>query len=287
MDKQTACTKAIIPVAGFGTRRLPITKAVEKCMLPIGDRPIIDYVVEDCLKAGVKDFYFVVGEEFAQLKRYYGHHQLLEEHLRDHNKQTELDQILGLTQKARFHYVIQDQHQPYGTAVPVALCARMINEGEQVLVAGGDDFVYRPDGSSQMARLLNAVHGAGVTAGMLAAEVPQKDVGRYGVLQAHPDTAGNLIFEKVVEHPDPQTTPSTLINITKFVFDSTMLDCAKKVLDLPPAANGEYQLTDALNLYSKQKHLLVLPVDGEYLDGGTTEGWLYANNRILGNTAAR
>lgn len=280
-DKPT-CTKAIIPVAGFGTRRLPITKAVEKCMLPIGDRPIIDYVVEDCLKAGVKDFYFVVGEEFAQLKRYYGHHQLLEEHLRAHNKTEELEQILALAEKARFHYVIQDQHQPYGTAVPVALCARMIGEGEQVIVAGGDDFVYNTDGSSEMERLLKATQVAGVSAGMLASEVPRKNVGRYGVLQTHSDGTGNLIFEKVVEHPDPETAPSNLINITKFVFDSAMLDCAKKVLDMPPAANGEYQLTEALNLYSKQKQLLVLPAQGEYLDGGTTEGWLYANNRIVG-----
>ncbi len=284
MSDKTRCTKAIIPVAGFGTRRLPITKAVEKCMLPIGDRPIIDYVVEDCLKAGVQDFYFVVGEEFAQLKRYYGRHQLLEEHLRDHGKTTELEQIIALSEKARFHFVIQDQHQPYGTAVPVALCARMISVGEQVLVAGGDDFVYNPDGSSEMQRLLDAVNGSGVTAGMLAAEVPRADTGRYGVLQTRTDNNGNLVFEKVVEHPDPATAPSTLINITKFVFDRAMLDCAKKVLDMPPADNGEYQLTEALNLYSQQKQLLVLPAKGEYLDGGTTHGWLAANNRVLSDT---
>lgn len=284
MSQPITCTKAIIPVAGFGTRRLPITKAVEKCMLPIGDRPIIDYVVEDCLKAGVQDFYFVVGEEFAQLKRYYGRHQLLEEHLRDHGKTKELEQIIALSEKARFHFVIQDQHQPYGTAVPVALCARLISVDERVLVAGGDDFVYNPDGSSEMQRLLAAVDQAEVTAGMLAAHVPREDTGRYGVLQTRDDANGNMMFEKVVEHPDPQTAPSTLINITKFVFDREMLSCAKQVLDMPPADNGEYQLTEALNLYSQKKPLLVLPVTGEYLDGGTTEGWLAANNRVLGGT---
>lgn len=277
------CTKAIIPVAGFGTRRLPITKAVEKCMLPIGDRPIIDYVVEDCLKAGVQDFYFVVGEEFSQLKRYYGHHQLLEEHLKDHGKTHELEQINALADKARFHYIIQDQHQPYGTAVPIALCARMIAPGEQVLVAGGDDFVYNPDGSSEMARLLQAVNQADATSGMLAAEVPHEETARYGVLQTNTDEKGHMLFQQVVEHPDPATSPSNLINITKFVFDSEMLDCAKKILDLPPAANGEYQLTDALNLYSQRgKKLVVLPAAGEYLDGGTTQGWLHANNRVVG-----
>ena len=285
MSNTPICTKAIIPVAGFGTRRLPITKAVEKCMLPIGDRPIIDYVVEDCLNAGVQDFYFVVGEEFEQLKRYYGHHQLLEEHLRAHGKTAELERINALADKARFHYIIQDQHQPYGTAVPIALCARLIAPGELVLVAGGDDFVYNIDGTSEMARLLEAVNKSGATCGMLAAEIPREETGRYGVLQTETDSDGNMVFQQVIEHPDPATTPSNLINITKFVFDSEMLECAKKVLDMPPAANGEYQLTEALNLYTQQsgKHLIVLPAHGEYLDGGTTKGWLHANNRILGN----
>ena len=283
MSETPVCTKAIIPVAGFGTRRLPITKAVEKCMLPIGDRPVIDYVVEDCLKAGVRDIYFVVGEEFQQLKRYYGHHQLLEEHLRSHDKTAELEQINALADKARFHYIIQDQHQPYGTAVPIALCARLIAPGEQVLVAGGDDFVLNEDGASEMMRLLEAVNKAGATAGMLAAEIPREETGRYGVLQTTTDDDGNMIFQQVVEHPDPTTTPNTLINITKFVFDSDMLECAKKVLEMPPAANGEYQLTEALNLYSKHdRRLVVLPIRGEYLDGGTTTGWLHANNRIVG-----
>src|SRR5688500_14108078 len=113
MPDSLICKKAIIPVAGFGTRRLPITKAVEKCMLPVGNRPLIDYVVEDCIKAGVEEFYFVVGEEFQQLKRYYGHNQLLEEYLQRNGKQEALDEILAIAHKARFHYVIQDQHQPY------------------------------------------------------------------------------------------------------------------------------------------------------------------------------
>jgi UTP--glucose-1-phosphate uridylyltransferase len=275
------CTKAIIAVAGYGTRRLPITKAIEKCMLPVGNRPIVDYVVEDCIKAGVTEFFFVVGEEFAQLKRYYGHNQLLEEYLRAHNKLEALQEILDLADKARFHYVIQDQHQPYGTAVPIALCGHLIGDQEQVIVAGGDDFVYSADGASEIGRLIRQVEAAGVTAGMLAAEVPRQEVGRYGVLQTRTDN-GHLLFERVVEHPDPETTPSNLINITKFVFDNDMFACAEQVLHLPPAANGEYQLTEALNLYRRNKPLVVLPTTGEYLDSGTTEGWVHANQRVVG-----
>lgn len=277
-----SCKKAIIPVAGFGTRRLPITKAVEKCMLPVGNRPLVDYVVEDCIKAGVEEFYFVVGEEFAQLKRYYGHNQLLEEYLQRLGKTKALDEIDSISKKARFHYVIQDQHQPYGTAVPIALCSHLIGVDEQVLVAGGDDFTFNPDGSSELGRLLSAVAGSNVTAGMLVAEIPREEVGRYGTLQTRQDEQGNLLFEQIVEHASPETAPSNLINITKFVFDKAMMGYAKEVLERPPAANGEYQLTEALNLYAQSgKPFLVLPVKGEYLDGGTTEGWLHANNRII------
>ncbi|HEY5667631.1 MAG TPA: sugar phosphate nucleotidyltransferase [Candidatus Saccharimonadales bacterium] len=281
MADSFTCTKAIILVAGFGTRRLPITKAIEKCMLPIGDRPIVDYVVEDCLKAGVTDVYFVVGEEFGQLKQYYGRHQLLEEYLRDRNKTAELAEVLALAEKARFHYVIQDQHQPYGTATPVALCEHLIGDDELVLVVGGDDFIYHPDGSSEMARLLTAMKQANVTTGMLTAQVPIAEVGRYGTMQTHTDDQGNLIFEKIIEHATPETAPSNLINVSKYVFDHDALDCAKKVLELPPAKNGEYQITEAVNLYSQTKPVLVLPASGEYLDGGTTLGWLAANNRVV------
>jgi UTP--glucose-1-phosphate uridylyltransferase len=278
-----ACSKAIIAVAGYGTRRLPITKAIEKCMLPVGNRPIIDYVVEDCIKAGITEFYFVVGEEFSQLKRYYGHNQLLEEYLANKGKLRELDEINNLSTKAKFHYVIQDQHQPYGTAVPIALCARIIGKDEQVIVAGGDDFVFNADGSSEFQRLLSAVEHSGATAGMLAAEVPLDQVGRYGVLQTNRQESGALHFARVIEHPDPATSPSNLINITKFVFDHDMLNYAEKVLDLPPASNGEFQLTEALNLYARaNKPLVVLPASGDYLDGGTTEGWLHANQQVIG-----
>ena len=100
------CTKAIIPIAGYGTRRLPITKAIEKHMLPLGNRPMVDYLVEDCIRAGITEFMFVVGEEFDQIRRYYGQNQLLEEYLENKGKTDELEEIRSLNKKARFHYVI-------------------------------------------------------------------------------------------------------------------------------------------------------------------------------------
>lgn len=271
------CTKVIIPVAGYGTRRLPITKAIDKCMLPVGDRPIVDYVVEDCLKAGVTDVIFVVGEQFDQLQTYYGRNLLLEEYLEKKGKTKELDIIVGLAEKANFHYIVQDQHQPYGTAVPVALCADMIEDDEQVLVFMGDDFLYNSDGSSEAARLLESVKSAGATAGMLAVEIPQKDVGLYGVVR----TEGGA-FKEIVEKPKPEEAPSNLINISKYLFDKELIEYSRDIA-YRHQINGERYVTEALNMYEKTgKKIVVKAVKGNYLDGGTTDGWLKANNVVLG-----
>lgn len=271
------CTKAIIPVAGYGTRRLPITKAVDKCMLPVGNRPIVDYVVEDCLKAGITDIIFVVGEQFDQLQTFYGRNLLLEEYLRGKAKTKELEQVIALAEKANFHYVVQDQHQPYGTAVPVALCADMIADDEQVLVLMGDDFIYNRDGSSEVGRLLKAADEADATAGMLAVEVPHEQVHLYGVVRTEEGA-----FKEIVEKPSVEDAPSNLINISKYLFDKQMLEYAKDIAFSDDAVEGERYVTDALNRYEAAgKKIIVQPVKGLYLDGGTLEGWLHANNTVL------
>ena len=275
-------TKAIVPMAGFGTRRLPITKAIEKCMLPVGNRPIVDYVVEDCIKAGITDIIFVVGQQFEQLQTYYGRNALIEEYLHAKGKQEQLNEIVGLASKANFHYVLQDQHQPYGTCVPVKLCADFVGKGEQVLVLMGDDFIYNDDGKSEAGQLIKSVDDSKATAAMLATRVPKSEVYRYGVLRTT-QSDGRLFFDSVVEQPKVEDAPSDLINISKYVLDYDLLRAVQMAMERPPAANGEYQITEALNIYRQEmsKPLLVVPATGQYLDCGSVEGWLGANNVVL------
>lgn len=269
-------------MAGYGTRRLPITKAIEKCMLPIGNRPIVDYVVEDCIKAGVTEIIFVVGEQFDQLQTYYGRNQLLEEYLASKGKKNQLQEIVDLSKRAKFHYIVQDQHQPYGTAVPVALCADMIGDDEQVLVLMGDDFIYNNDGSSEAKRLLKAVAASGTTAGLLAARVPKEEVSKYGVIDMQTSN-GQDFFKKIIEQPSVKNAPSNLINISKYVFDQKMMQAVEQVMQAEPAANGEYQVIEALNVYVKNGNpITVVPAVGQYLDGGSVQGWLHANNVVVG-----
>ncbi len=265
-------TRAIIPVAGWGTRRLPITKTIEKCMLPIGNRPLVDYVVQDCLKAGINDIYFIVGEQSTQLKDYYRSNISLNDYLRRNGKADKLGLVAPLG-GVTLHYIVQPSYGKYGTAVPIALAAPHINDGESVVVLMGDDFIYNQDGSSEVARLLEATPEG--SCGLLATKVPKQDVNKYGVIEL--DAEGNYV--RSIEKPDPEDAPSDLINISKYLLTKEVIDLAANVA---PAPNGEYQLPDAVNQYvANGGQVKVTSAVGQYLDGGSVEGWLHANNVVL------
>lgn len=267
-------TKAIIPVAGWGTRRLPITKTIEKCMLPIGNRPLVDYVVQDCLKAGINDIYFVVGEQSEQLQDYYRSNISLNDYLRRNGKEDKLEMIKPL-EGVKLHYIMQPSYGKYGTAVPIALAAPYVDDGESVVVLMGDDFIWNEDGSSEVARLIKATPDG--SCGLLAARVPQESVGKYGVIES--DDEGH--YRRIIDQPKPEEAPSNLINISKYLLSKEVLDLAA---GLAPAHNGEYQLPDAINQYvAASGKVKVVAAQGEYLDGGSVEGWLHANNVVVGS----
>lgn len=268
------CTKAIIAVGGFGTRWLPLTKSIEKCMLPVCDRPVIDYIVDDCVKAGITDIYFVVGEQHAQLRNYYTDNPALFAHLEKKGKTAELEQLKRISAKANFHFVVQDQSMPYGTAVPVMLCQELIAPNEQVVVIMGDQFVYNRDGSSEIAHLLQQVQDSGATAGMGVVHVPKEEVYKYGIVEVTRH-GGQQFFKRIVEKPKPEEAQSTFNNLSLYVFDSAILGTLQHI----KPTNGEYYVTDALNMYVDElgKQLAVVTTKGEYLDCGTVDGWLHAN----------
>lgn len=268
-------TKAIIPVAGWGTRRLPITKTIEKCMLPIGNRPLVDYVVQDCLAAGITELIFVVGEDSHQLEDYYRSNIKLNDYLKRNGKNDALPLVAPLS-GVNLHFVVQPSYGKYGTAVPVALAADYVEQGESVVVLMGDDFIYNADGSSEVARLIEATEEG--QCGLLAARVDKQQVSRYGVIELDSDDH----YIRIVDQPSPDEAPSNLINISKYILTKEVLD---KAASLAPAHNGEYQLPDAINEYvAGGGAVKVVPAVGEYLDGGSVEGWLYANNVVVGNS---
>lgn len=267
-------TKAVIPVAGWGTRRLPITKAIEKCMLPIGNRPLVDYVVQDCIVAGITDIYFVVSEWMTQIQAYYGDNGLLNAYLAAENKEDMLPLVRPLA-NINFHYITQNTNGKYGTAIPVSLVVPELQPGESVVVLMGDDFIYNQDGNSEVKRLIEATPANGNA--MLGVTVPREAVGRYGVIEMNT----NNEFVRIVEKPRPEDAPSTLINVSKYVLNYDLLKTIENFASVP--MSGEYFITDPINQYiGTGGSMIVIPARGHYLDGGTLEGWLHANNVVHG-----
>lgn len=271
-------TKAIIPVAGWGTRWLPLTKAIEKCMLPIGNRPIIDYVVQDCIAAGITEIIFVVGETSTQLENYYRSNIKLNDYLKRTNKHDALPLVAPLT-GIKFHFVTQPSHGKYGTAIPVALAAEYVHPDESVIVKMGDDFFYSKDGVSEVKRLIQQTPDG--SSGILGATLAVDDQysGLYGSIEV--DDNDNLI--RVTEHPEIIPDPF-IKNVSTYLLSPTFLQAVKKYADSPQSSTNEYYIfTPFEQLLSQGETMKLVRAASTYLDGGTVQGWLHANRVVLGD----
>ncbi len=271
-------TKAIIPVAGYGTRRLPIAKAIEKCMLPLLNRPIVDYIVQDCLKAGVTDIYFVISGGSPQLKSYYEHNPGLEEYLTKKGS-TDLLESIQPPKDVRFHYVEQNQpNGTYGTTVPVWACRDIIDPDESVLIIMGDQCLYREDGGSDVADLIGTVQSQRTDAGMVAVPVPQDQVHYYGIVAF--DEAKN--FSHIVDRPSTAEAPSNLNNASIYLVPGSFWKYVLEDMERPHEHKDEYKITDVLNDFVAANHTItVYEAKGTYLDCGNLEGWVEANDYML------
>lgn len=274
-------TKAIIPVAGWGTRRLPITKIIEKSMLPVGNRPLVDYSVQDLIKAGVKDIYMVISNvEPCQVREFYKDNLALNQYLIERGKKDRLELAKTLPEDVTIHYTVQDPAGKYGTAVPIALVVKEFSINEPVLVFMGDDFIWNPNGESAAEALIGSIKDETDSA-ILGVEIDKKKVEKYGVLS---EKDGKLIG--VVEKPKPSEAPSNLINVSKYILTPKLLKEIVKYVDEHDFGplDQEYMITDPIDDYIKNGGVMrIATTKGEYLDGGSVEGWLHANNVVCGS----
>ena len=271
-------TKAIIPVAGWGTRRLPITKIIEKSMLPVGNRPLVDYSVQELISAGVTDIYMVISNvEPCQVREFYKDNIALNEYLEERGKKDRLALAKTLPDNVTIHYTSQDPSGKYGTAVPIAMVAEEYNLNEPVLVFMGDDFIWNPSGPSAAESLLSAIKDPSESA-ILGVEIPKEEVEKYGVLSAED---GRLTG--IVEKPSVESAPSNLINVSKYIMSPALIDEIRTYVaahDFGPK-DQEYLITDPIDSFIKKGGVMrVAPTSGEYLDGGSVEGWVHANNVV-------
>ncbi len=272
-------TKAIIPVAGWGTRRLPITKIIEKSMLPVGNRPLVDYSVQELIKAGVTDIYMVVGNaDPCQVREFYKDNVALNEYLIERGKNDRLALAKTLPEGVNIHYVIQDPTGRYGTAVPVAMVVEEYNINEPVFCFMGDDFIWNPEGESSAESLIKAVRDSSESA-ILGIDHPYEALLNGGAL-----TIENERLVKITEKPAPEQVTG-LASVSKYILSPDLLKEIVeyvKTHDFGPN-DQEYMITDPFaSFIEKGGCIRVARTDGEYLDGGTVEGWLHANNVVLG-----
>lgn len=274
-------TKAIIPVAGWGTRRLPITKIIEKSMLPVGNRPLVDYSVQELIQAGVKDIYFVISNvEPCQVREFYKDNLALNLYLEERGKTDRLKLAKTLPDNVNIHFTSQDPSAKYGTAVPIAMVAEEYNLNEPVLVFMGDDFIWNPNGESATETLIKSLK-SDTDSAILGVEIDKSKVEKYGVLS---EKDGKLI--NIVEKPAPEQAPSNLINVSKYIMSPELLQKIIKYVNdhnFGPK-DQEYMVTDPIDDYIKNGGIMrIATTKGEYLDGGSVEGWLHANNVVCGN----
>lgn len=273
-------TKAIIPVAGWGTRRLPITKIIEKSMLPVGNRPLVDYSVQELVKAGVTDIYMVISNvEPCQVREFYKDNIALNQYLADRGKTDRLELAKTLPDNVRIHYISQDPSTRYGTAIPVAMAVEEYNITEPVFVFMGDDFIWNPGGESSAEALLKAVQDPSESA-LVGITAPREALLNGGAL-----TIENGAVKKIVEKPSEDQITG-VSSVSKYIISPKLM---QEIVDYVDGndfgpTDQEYMITDPFASYIKKGGIFrVAKTPGEYLDGGTLEGWVHANNVVCGS----
>ena len=267
---QKPVRKAVFPVAGLGTRFLPATKAMPKEMLPVVDKPLIQYAIEEATAAGIEEFYFVTGRAKNAIEDHFDTAFELEATLRDRDKKELLDQLAAtIPTPGRIAYTRQQRPLGLGHAV---WCARHLVGDEPFAVLLADDLMV---GDPPCLKEMVDAH-AGTGGNMVAVmEIPREQTRRYGVLDVVSD-AGKLVRAKgVVEKPEPAVAPSTLMIIGRYIIQPEIFDHLSQA---QAGAGGEIQLTDGLDkLITDGQPFHGLRASARRYDCGEKLGYLEAN----------
>ncbi len=267
MTQASKVRKAVLPVAGLGTRFLPATKAMPKEMLPLVDVPSIQLIVEECVAAGIEEIVFVTARGKSAIEDHFDRAPELEALLERRGKAEDLARVQRPTQLARYASVRQAEARGLGHAV---LCARDVVGDEPFAVVLGDDLMDAPvPGIGQLITQYQRL-GTGVIA---LKEVPSGQEHLYGIADGERDGARGLKVKRLVEKPAPGTTSSRLAIIGRYVLPPEIFGI---LAETPPGRGGEIQLTDGLATLCARRGLYGLEVEGERFDVGDRAGYVVA-----------
>jgi len=258
--------KAVIPVAGFGTRLLPITKAQPKEMLPVVNKPIVQYVVEDLIEAGIKNILFVTGKGKQAIENHFDVNFELECKLESSGKSELLKVVKDISNLGNIYYVRQKEQKGLGDAI-------LYGEGfvgDEYFIAMVGDTIY----SKNIVKDLIKAHEKYGCSVIALERVPKEEVYKYGVIDGEEIEKGVYKIKKMVEKPKVEEAPSNLIITGAYLLSPKIFE---KIRQTSPGRGGEVQITDAMNLLLKEENIIGVEINCKRYDIGDILGWLKAN----------
>lgn len=261
--------KAVIPAAGFGTRFLPETKAMPKEMLPIVDKPAIQYIVEEILASGIQEILIISGHAKRAIEDHFDSSPELEQHLLESGKLKVLDEIRKISD-IKVHYVRQPYMRGLGDAI---LCAREFVDGEPFGVILGDDIVYTGNGEPALKQLMDRYYETGSTV-VGCQKVPEDKVSSYGIIWGEGTENPDLLkVVDMIEKPSIKEAPSRFAALGRYVITPDIFSILEET---KPGKGGEIQLTDALRVLARNGKVYAYNFKGQRYDTGNKLGYLKA-----------
>ncbi len=260
--------KAIIPIAGKGTRFLPATKEIAKEIIPIINVPMIHYIVQEACEAGIEQVIFVTASGKFAVEDYFDRNQELEAFLERNNKMKELELIRSIGSMVNVTSVRQKEQLGLGHAV---LCAKSMIGHEAFAVLLGDDIVINKKPAIQQLMDVSLSQGGASVIGVM--EVPRSDTNKYGIVKGDIINEKTLKMTGMVEKPKPEDAPTNLATPGRYILTPEIFDILEKI---PRGAGNEYQLTDAINVLCQTRNVFAYQFEGERYDTGNVHGYLDA-----------
>lgn len=262
-------TRAVIPAAGLGTRFLPATKATPKEMLPIVDKPTIQYIVEEALASGIEDILIITGRSKRAIEDHFDRSIELELNLEEKEK-TDLLAMVREISDIRIHYIRQKEPRGLGHAI---LCAKQFIGNEPFAVMLGDDVVYSSTGKPALRQLIDVYEKTGAAV-LGVQEVPREKVSSYGIVAARATEDPHLFaVADMVEKPGIENAPSNMAVLGRYVITPEIFSILERT---EPGAGNEIQLTDGLRALAKIQPMYAYNFEGRRYDVGDKEGFLEA-----------
>ena len=260
--------KAVIPVAGFGTRFLPATKSTPKEMMPLIDKPIIHYIVEEAVKSGIETIIFVTGRHKRAIEDYFDYYPELEQVLIKSGKEKEIEMLRHISNMAEFVYIRQKQQLGLGHAVLTA--ANLVGD-EPFAVLLGDEII-KNDEKPGIKQLIDIYYQFGKSV-IGTMEVSKEDVSKYGIVAGKEVMNGIKLIESLVEKPSVEEAPSTTAITGRYVLTPNIFDALKET---PVGRGGEIQLTDGLSKLREKEVIYAKDIEGTRHDTGNKLGYIEA-----------